>query len=426
MPNYNHLPENCTSGQSGPTFQSKVSNLLANNSEGWQNGTRDIYKAGASLYSVDSEDWSQSQYSENGRYSPDPFDTERIFVDPPAPPPLTENGSRYYSFVPHSPSYNVTEESQLSSPSQIQNGTTSLDYGGSPASPPVCGNTSRPAENVGSPPSTNGSVRSTNNMESPIRRQEMAAKPPLELLKKRDEAFSWLDDAIGGLSIGPKPMTPNTLNTSSCLTTGGNTSSSSNYRLTSANHSLIYSSTTSIPNSATLNSGDETWAELNDSRIFSGSSAANSSNIQHPYLLPPPPTITRNNLSPGISNSMPRQGSTILPAYRSPPPPQNSVMNSFSSLPNKNNTKTGNIDYNGLMQAVGILSNNVPSASRDDIMTALRQCNGSISVAERLLKIEELFKLGIADKSKCEMVLTRTNWNIENAASVLLEYPNFG
>lgn len=361
------LPENYRSGSIENTFHPKVPNLYANNSEGQNtSSTRDVYKAAASLYSVntvDSAEW--SQYSENDYPSPDPFDTERIFVSPPI-----ENGTRYYSFVPHSPEGCNTDESQ--SASQNQNGAIpDCEYGNSPSF-----NMSAAGHNGSS--TTNGSFVTNHCNESPT--NKIVVKPPLELLKKRDEAFSWLDDALGGLSIG---------STSKSSPSRSNTSSSSRALSEIETHSMIYSSSaTSISNSSTLNSGDETWAGLSHSKIFSGSSTANSSNIQLPYVLPPPPTITRNNLSPGIGSTTSKQQGLVLPAYRPPPSPQNSLNYSSSS---SSYAIQGN-NYNGIMQAADILSTNVPAASRYDIMTALKQCNGSIAAAERLLKVGELFK----------------------------------
>jgi hypothetical protein len=346
----------------------KVSNLSANS----YSSTRDIYQGAASLYSVntvDSADWSQTSetYSEfNGGSSPDPFDTSKI-VTPP-----TSDGSRYYSFVPHSPTLpdmNTSSESQRNHKSYHEkqtNGSAISDdgYGGSPA------------------------LRHSTPEETSAKKP--AFKPPLELLKKRDEAFSWLDDAIGGLHIGTT--------TTSGSKSGGlpSCSSDSKFDCIAQSNTLESMQKDSAQKwaSSTLDSGDEVWDR---SSTFNGSSAnpqfqaVASSLMNQPFALPPPPSVSRNSSSP-LSGRNQNVIRPVLPAYRPPPPPSAdyNLRRSVSGMdPLSKGVQEG---VNSLMQAVQILLNKVPTAEKEGIVDALKRSNGSIAEAERFLKVEELSK----------------------------------
>jgi len=42
-------------------------------------------------------------------------------------------------------------------------------------------------------------------------------------------------------------------------------------------------------------------------------------------------------------------------------------------------------------------------------------------IVKKQIKIDILSRLGLADRDKCESALQRTNWNVELAASSILE-----
>ncbi|ENN75663.1 hypothetical protein YQE_07761, partial [Dendroctonus ponderosae] len=62
-----------------------------------------------------------------------------------------------------------------------------------------------------------------------------------------------------------------------------------------------------------------------------------------------------------------------------------------------------------------------PDCSADECMTALQQTGWDVALALKSLKIAALLKLGLADRTGCEMALQRSNWNLELAASAILD-----
>ena len=62
----------------------------------------------------------------------------------------------------------------------------------------------------------------------------------------------------------------------------------------------------------------------------------------------------------------------------------------------------------------------VPAASQDECQAALVCCYGDVESAIRHLKVEQLTRLGIAPRERCQMLLEACNWNLESAGSVLL------
>nr|XP_036225045.1 uncharacterized protein LOC106624598 isoform X1 [Bactrocera oleae]XP_036225046.1 uncharacterized protein LOC106624598 isoform X1 [Bactrocera oleae]XP_036225047.1 uncharacterized protein LOC106624598 isoform X1 [Bactrocera oleae]XP_036225048.1 uncharacterized protein LOC106624598 isoform X1 [Bactrocera oleae]XP_036225049.1 uncharacterized protein LOC106624598 isoform X1 [Bactrocera oleae] len=61
------------------------------------------------------------------------------------------------------------------------------------------------------------------------------------------------------------------------------------------------------------------------------------------------------------------------------------------------------------------------AAQEVDVRNALRAANGDANVAIRLYKIDQLTRLGLANRPQCEQALQKTGWSLELAAAVLLE-----
>jgi hypothetical protein len=62
----------------------------------------------------------------------------------------------------------------------------------------------------------------------------------------------------------------------------------------------------------------------------------------------------------------------------------------------------------------------VTAASRDECLAALAACRGDVTSAIHDLKVEQLFRLGIASRDRCRELLENCSWNLESAGSVLL------
>jgi len=70
--------------------------------------------------------------------------------------------------------------------------------------------------------------------------------------------------------------------------------------------------------------------------------------------------------------------------------------------------------------AVHRIRRRVPAATLDDCQAALVCCSGDVESAIRHLKVEQLTRLCIAPRERCQMLLEACNWNLESAGSVLL------
>ena len=63
----------------------------------------------------------------------------------------------------------------------------------------------------------------------------------------------------------------------------------------------------------------------------------------------------------------------------------------------------------------------VPGMSGSEIRAALVSVNWDTSIAVKNLKIDKLYRIGVATKPKCEKVLQAVSWDLEQAASKLLD-----
>ncbi len=63
----------------------------------------------------------------------------------------------------------------------------------------------------------------------------------------------------------------------------------------------------------------------------------------------------------------------------------------------------------------------VPGVSASQCRAALEEANWDTSAAIKNLKIDKLFRIGVADRPTCEKTLAAMGWDLERAASMLLE-----
>lgn len=63
----------------------------------------------------------------------------------------------------------------------------------------------------------------------------------------------------------------------------------------------------------------------------------------------------------------------------------------------------------------------VPGMSGSEIRSSLEAVNWDTSIAVKNLKIDKLYRIGVATKPKCEKVLQAVGWDLEQAASRLLD-----
>ncbi|GJQ71627.1 Ack [Trypoxylus dichotomus] len=63
----------------------------------------------------------------------------------------------------------------------------------------------------------------------------------------------------------------------------------------------------------------------------------------------------------------------------------------------------------------------VPDADSDECLNTLQSFGWDVSATIRSLKVDKLLRLGLTSKEQCERALQRSNWNVEMAASILLD-----
>ncbi|XP_044755752.1 activated CDC42 kinase 1 isoform X1 [Coccinella septempunctata] len=70
---------------------------------------------------------------------------------------------------------------------------------------------------------------------------------------------------------------------------------------------------------------------------------------------------------------------------------------------------------------VSQLMSSVPNITMDECLKVLQDHGWDVGIAIKSLKIDQLVKLGLTSKEKCEEALHRSNWNVELAASTILD-----
>ena len=104
---------------------------------------------------------------------------------------------------------------------------------------------------------------------------------------------------------------------------------------------------------------------------------------------------------------------------------QRSQLDRYTTSPEQSEQTYGNarpatsnaVEINKIAQC----SKMVPGMSGTEIRAALEAVNWDASVAVKNLKIDKLFRIGVATKPKCEKVLQAVSWDLERAASKLLD-----
>ena len=100
----------------------------------------------------------------------------------------------------------------------------------------------------------------------------------------------------------------------------------------------------------------------------------------------------------------------------------NPVTVSTTSWPNYSEHEVGNAIANDMeTNKIAQVIRSVPGVSYSQCRSALQTVNWDVIIAVKNMKVEKLYRIGIADKLKCERVLSSTNWDLELAASMLLD-----
>ena len=85
------------------------------------------------------------------------------------------------------------------------------------------------------------------------------------------------------------------------------------------------------------------------------------------------------------------------------------------------NQDTGHFGTVSPRERVAQVQNMVLGVTDEECHTALCHCHWDVHRAVRYLKVEQLFRLGVASRQHCETLLEALQWNLELASSVLLD-----
>lgn len=73
---------------------------------------------------------------------------------------------------------------------------------------------------------------------------------------------------------------------------------------------------------------------------------------------------------------------------------------------------------------IAVVQSKVMGVTDDECYTALSTTHWDIESAVRYLKVEQLFRLGVASRPSCHKLLENFNWNLEQASSVIIDSMN--
>ena len=116
-------------------------------------------------------------------------------------------------------------------------------------------------------------------------------------------------------------------------------------------------------------------------------------------------------------------GWRTLTTQRQPPPGhdllagQRTQLDRYEKREDSSSSRSNAVEINKIAQCTKM----VPGMSGSEIRAALTAVNWDVGVAVKNLKIDKLYRIGVATKPKCEKVLQAVSWDLEQAASKLLD-----
>lgn len=112
-----------------------------------------------------------------------------------------------------------------------------------------------------------------------------------------------------------------------------------------------------------------------------------------------------------------------MTTQRQPPPGhdllagQRTQLDRYEKRDDGSSSRSNAVEINKIAQCTKM----VPGMSGSEIRAALTAVNWDVGVAVKNLKIDKLYRIGVATKPKCEKVLQAVSWDLEQAASKLLD-----
>ena len=104
---------------------------------------------------------------------------------------------------------------------------------------------------------------------------------------------------------------------------------------------------------------------------------------------------------------------------------QNTFSNNTPSVSSQQRN-TASVSMTSVRQKIIEVQRQVHGVTQDECNAALSNNRWNVESAVRYLKVEQLFRLGIAPKERCQNLLESLKWNLQMAGSVLLDEVSTG
>ncbi|XP_077592135.1 activated CDC42 kinase 1 [Stigmatopora nigra] len=120
--------------------------------------------------------------------------------------------------------------------------------------------------------------------------------------------------------------------------------------------------------------------------------------------------------SPGRPALLERYGAVNMAAVKP------MIQHPSRAKPNSSSNNNNNDDDSPTSEsAISRAREAVRGVTSDECQAALRAHRGAVQQAIQYLKVEQLFRVGLSSRRECEALLSRCQWNLEEAASLMLD-----
>ncbi|XP_076320249.1 uncharacterized protein LOC143230486 isoform X2 [Tachypleus tridentatus] len=251
-------------------------------------------------------------------------------------------------------------------------------------------------------------------------------KNPTEFRQKRDQAFDWLSDKVSEVSfdlLGSKESDPSSIYVKSELVAElekklSQSQKETNTKVanlqqfsTNTENNEIYVQPVPVSQDKSISHFPEDVSEIHSSlsapplpRV-----APNTAQVK-PFLINPPYGLKTDV---GISTTSQQTNRNFG---------MMGLRESHSLTYTMCHSKNSNEDTDPLLEClISAVQEAVRGVKREECRAALQRNQLNVKYAVRHLQVEQLFRLGVASRSQCEQVLQSMNWDVELAASSLLD-----
>ncbi|XP_022256167.1 uncharacterized protein LOC111088973 [Limulus polyphemus] len=265
---------------------------------------------------------------------------------------------------------------------------------------------------------------SSSNTGSSI--EQAYLRNPTEFRQKRDQAFDWLSDKVSEVSfdlLGNKESGPSSVHMKSELVAElekklSQSQKETNTKVTNlqqfstkGENNENYIQQVPVPQGKTISRFPEDVSEIHSSlsapplpRV-----APNMAQVK-PFLINPPYSF-KNEIGISTTSQQTNRNFGMM-----------GLLESDSVIYTTCQSKNSNEDRDALLERlIPAVQEAVRGVRREECRAALQRNRLDLKSTVRHLQVEQLFRLGVASHSRCEQVLQTMNWDVELAASSLLD-----